>query len=178
MSQKAWYQINVPCLIKYLRTFLVEKKKISQKFVIAFEKMFFAWILIRTRDRDTKNFPGSGSVKNESGSATLVIEIPVLVNSFHVGPVPEWLEARERMNLSLNLFTTSWCDSVRYLKLSGYYAIPYLKLQMLKFYGTTIDSCTIISRQLWSLSLQIPLVNFHNWSLSPLIPVMVDPRHD
>ena len=56
--------MKVPCLLKYLGTllvenqnkiptFLVENKKFSQNFVIAFEKIiFFAWIWIRNPDPD------------------------------------------------------------------------------------------------------------------------------
>ena len=47
-------------------TFLVEIKNFSQNFVIAIGKMCFCL------DPDWKKIPGSGSVKNESGSATLV----------------------------------------------------------------------------------------------------------
>ena len=50
-------------------TFLVENKNFSQNFDIAYEKMCFDL----DPDPDWDKIPGSGSVKNESGPATLVV---------------------------------------------------------------------------------------------------------
>ena len=51
---------------KKIPTFWVENKNFSQNFVIAFEKLVFGCL-----DPDWGINPGSGSVKNESGSETL-----------------------------------------------------------------------------------------------------------
>ena len=70
---------NVSSLFNKIPTFLVdnkdkiptswvENKNFSQNFVIAFEKMSFSLDL---RSGLGKKIPGSGSVKNEYGSATL-----------------------------------------------------------------------------------------------------------
>jgi len=62
-------------------TFLVENKKISQNFAIAFEKMCFGL------DPDWENIPGSGSVKNESGSATLILNSAVFLVPENRSPI-------------------------------------------------------------------------------------------
>ena len=59
--------LNESSLLNKIPTFLVENKKLSQNFVIAFEKMCFGL----DPDPDWEKMPGSGSVKNKSGFATL-----------------------------------------------------------------------------------------------------------
>ena len=56
-------------------TFWVESKSFSQSFVFAFEKLVFFCLYLDPgsgiQNPDWKTNPGSGSVKNESGSETL-----------------------------------------------------------------------------------------------------------
>ena len=79
---------NKSSLFNKIPTFLVENKKFSLNFALAFEKMFFL-PGSRSGIRIGKKIPGSGSVKNESGSATLWQENLKLTDDDVGGFAPE-----------------------------------------------------------------------------------------
>ena len=70
-------------------TFWVENKNFSQNFVFAFEKLVIvAWIRIRDPESGSRwgKNPGSGSVKNEFGSETLVDSISSFLQELRFKP--------------------------------------------------------------------------------------------